>query len=171
MGSIDRPFEILGITQNGANGHDIRKAYRRVALIIHPDKNPGSEVECGDALNKLQAAREQAEIDLQRLDGAGDVSRGNDTRSAATAAAANATVDASFKCKYPGCDLASCKQCANGCCTRNITHCHLIARSKSGLQCYFHPPPRAWARNATADWQDRSLEQNELQCMTCISRG
>lgn len=145
--SVERPFDLLGISEDGVNGHDIRKAYRRLALLIHPDKNPGSEVQCGEALAKLQQAREQAESDLQSAPVA-EVSRGNETRSAATAAAANATVDSSFKCKYPGCDLGPCKQCANGCCTRNITHCHLIARSKAGMQCFFHPPPRAWARNA-----------------------
>mmetsp|Transcript_87842 Transcript_87842/g.226445 ORF Transcript_87842/g.226445 Transcript_87842/m.226445 type:complete len:452 (-) Transcript_87842:57-1412(-) len=141
----DRPFDILGIAE-GSDGHSIRKAYRRIALLIHPDKNPGMEALCGDALIKLQQGREQAETDLQRADCL-DASRG-DTRSAATAAAANATVDASFKCRHPECNLPPCKQCANQCCTRNITHCHMLARSKGGMQCFFHPPPRAWARNA-----------------------
>jgi len=145
---VERPFELLGISQDGANGHDIRKAYRRIALLIHPDKNPSSEARCQEALIKLQQGRVQAESDLQRLDCFSDGHRGGETRSAATAAAANASMDASFKCKYPGCDLPPCKQCANGCCTRNITHCHMVARSKAGMQCFFHPPPRAWARNA-----------------------
>lgn len=145
---VERPFELLGISAEGANGHDIRKAYRRIALLIHPDKNPGSEARCQEALIKLQQGRVQAETDLQQVDGLGDSHKGAETRSAATAAAANASMDASFKCRYPGCDLPPCKQCANGCCTRNITHCHMIARSKGGMQCFFHPPPRAWARNA-----------------------
>jgi len=145
---VERPFELLGIAAEGANGHDIRKAYRRIALLIHPDKNPGFEARCQEALIKLQQGRVQAENDLQHLDGVGDSHRVGETRSAATAAAANASMDSSFKCKYPGCDLPPCKQCANGCCTRNITHCHMIARSKGGMQCFFHPPPRAWARNA-----------------------
>mmetsp|Transcript_9785 Transcript_9785/g.25690 ORF Transcript_9785/g.25690 Transcript_9785/m.25690 type:complete len:447 (-) Transcript_9785:116-1456(-) len=146
---LERPFEVLGLTEGGATGHDIRKAYRGIALIIHPDKNPGLEARCQEALIKLQQAREQAETEFQKKDTGPEptVIRG-ETRSAASAAAANAFVDMSFKCKYPGCDLQPCKQCANGCCTRNITHCHLIARSKGGLQCFFHPPPRAWARNA-----------------------
>lgn len=146
---VERPFELLGIAEEGANGHDIRKAYRRIALLIHPDKNPGFEVRCQEALVKLQQGRVQAETDLQHLDGLGDGGhRGAETRSAATAAAANASMDSSFRCRYPGCDLPPCKQCANGCCTRNITHCHSIARGKAGMQCFFHPPPRAWARNA-----------------------
>jgi len=147
---VERPFELLGIAAEGANGHDIRKAYRRIALLIHPDKNPGMEAKCQEALIKLQQGRVQAEGELQRVDvgGGGDVPKGGETRSAATAAAANASMDASMKCKYPGCDLQPCKQCANGCCTRNITHCHMVARNKSGMQCFFHPPPRAWARNA-----------------------
>jgi len=144
---VDKPFDLLGIAADGSNGHDIRKAYRRIALLIHPDKNPGSEARCQEALIKLQQGRVQAESELQQPDSVSEPHRGGETRSAA-AAAANAYVDVSFKCKYPGCDLAPCKQCANGCCTRNITHCHMVARSKVGMQCFFHPPPRAWARNA-----------------------
>mmetsp|Transcript_158900 Transcript_158900/g.509653 ORF Transcript_158900/g.509653 Transcript_158900/m.509653 type:complete len:432 (+) Transcript_158900:203-1498(+) len=145
---VERPFEMLGLPQQGAQGHDIRKAYRRLALLIHPDKNPGLESRCQEALIRLQAGREQAEADLQRMDsGPIDAPRG-ETRSAATAAAASASVDSGFKCKYPGCDLPPCKQCANQCCTRNITHCHMSARLNKGMQCFFHPPPRAWARNA-----------------------
>lgn len=147
--AVEQPFELLGISEEGAQGHDIRKAYRRIALLIHPDKNPGFEARCQEALIKLQLGREQAETELQRLDAANECVGGRgETRAAATTAAANAAVDASFKCKYPGCDLPPCKQCANGCCTRNITHCHSSARMKGGLQCFFHPPPRAWARNA-----------------------
>merc|ERR1719491_27155 len=125
----DKPFVMLGIAAETASGHDIRKAYRRIALLIHPDKNPGMEASCQEALIRLQQGREQAESDLQRNDLGGDSARG-ETRSAATAAAANATVDSGFTCKYPGCSLPPCKQCANGCCTRNITHCHMIARTK-----------------------------------------
>lgn len=143
-GSLDRPFGILGVP-DGADGAAIRKAYRRTALIIHPDKNPGLESKCQEALIKLQAAREQAEAKTQLADVV-PIDKKGDTRSAATAAK-NEDTDAIFRCKYPGCELPPCKQCANGCCTRNITHCHLAAR-KGGLQCFFHPPPRAWARNA-----------------------
>lgn len=142
---LDKPLEMLCL-EEGAEGHDIRKAYRRMALVIHPDKNPGLETRCQDALIRLQQGREQAESDLQRLD-IGNSAR-NETRSEAVVASANASVDSGFKCKYPGCDLPPCKQCANQCCTRNITHCHNIARASNSIQCFFHPPPRAWARNA-----------------------
>jgi len=150
---VEKPFEMLGIPEDATEGHDIRKAYRGIALRIHPDKNPGIEVKCQEALIKLQAGREQAETELQRRSARAKprldpVTIRGETRSAATAAAANAQVDPSYQCKYPDCDLPPCKQCANGCCTRNITHCHLLARSKGGLHCFFHPPPRAWARNA-----------------------
>lgn len=145
---LERPFEILGLTREGVQGMDIRKAYRRLALIIHPDKNPGLEAKCQEALVKLQQGREQAETDLQRMDlpRQDPTVLRSDTRSAATQA--NNAADTTFKCKHPGCDLPPCKQCANGCCTRNITHCHMVTRLKGGLQCFFHPPPRAWARNA-----------------------
>mmetsp|Transcript_29062 Transcript_29062/g.66843 ORF Transcript_29062/g.66843 Transcript_29062/m.66843 type:complete len:370 (+) Transcript_29062:176-1285(+) len=143
--SSDRPFEILGIQVDASQGHDIRKAYRKIALLIHPDKNPGIEAKCKEALIKLQQGREQAESDLQMLEAQQLRITRTETRSEATAAA---NVDAATKCRHPDCDLPPCKQCANGCCTRNITHCHSIARSKGGFQCFFHPPPRAWARNA-----------------------
>lgn len=148
--SSDKPFAVLDIPAD-SDGAAIRKAYRKLALIIHPDKNPGAEDKCQEALVKLQQAREQAEAQQQKTESDKSetllsASKG-DTRSAATAAK-NEDADGTFKCRYPGCDLPPCKQCANGCCTRNITHCHQLARSKGGLQCFFHPPPRAWARNA-----------------------
>lgn len=145
---LDRPFEVLGIPVEQADGHAIRKAYRKIALIIHPDKNPGIEKQCQEALIKLQQAREQAETDLQRMDVAKEARDRGETRSAAKCAKHAEGNDGVLKCRYENCDLPPCKQCANGCCTRNITHCHVIARSKGGMQCFFHPPPRAWARNA-----------------------
>merc|ERR1712194_939671 len=144
--SVSNPFEVLGLDEATANGHDIRKAYRRIALLIHPDKNPGMDARCGEALVKLQQCRERAESRLTTVEEKVEVcQRGPETRSAAKAADANASVDPSLKCRYPGCDLPRCKQCANGCCTRNITHCHMISREhgRSGVQCFFHPPPRA----------------------------
>lgn len=142
-----KPWQILGISEETASGQDIRKAYRRIALLVHPDKNPGMEASCQEALIKLQQAREQAESELSRFDLGADAMKG-DTRSAATAAAAADLGTGGLTCRYPGCDLPPCKQCANQCCTRNITHCHAIARNGATTQCYFHPPPRAWARNA-----------------------
>lgn len=143
---LEKPFDILGMAADQEKKpQEIRKAYRRIALLVHPDKNPGNEDACKDALQKLQQARERAETDLQRSE-----FKGNDTRAAAkTEAAASDMKERGERCKYEGCDLPPCKQCANDCCVRNITHCHWAAKnSKNGLQCFFHPPPRAWARNA-----------------------
>jgi hypothetical protein len=144
---LDRPFQVLGISADGADGQKIRQAYRRIALIIHPDKNIGIEKQCQEALIKLQSSREQAEVENQRADSVTVTFAKGETRSAATAAK-NENNDGVLVCKYHDCDLPPCKQCANGCCARNITHCHVLARMKGGLQCFFHPPPRAWARNA-----------------------
>lgn len=151
--SSEQPFAILGLSKEGADGAAIRKAYRSLALIIHPDKlGPTAAAElgqrCQEALVKAQAARETAETDLSMRPDPKEERRGGETRSAATKVK-NADLDGIFKCKYPGCELPPCKQCANGCCTLSITHCHFAARNKGGLQCFFHPPPRAWARNAT----------------------
>merc|ERR1719171_3108141 len=58
----DRPLDILGISDGAVKAQDIRKAYRRIALLVHPDKNPGMEDRCKEVLVKLQQAREKAEV-------------------------------------------------------------------------------------------------------------
>eukprot|EP00931_Biecheleriopsis_adriatica_P105207 TRINITY_DN79774_c0_g1_i1.p1 TRINITY_DN79774_c0_g1~~TRINITY_DN79774_c0_g1_i1.p1 ORF type:complete len:428 (+),score=93.36 TRINITY_DN79774_c0_g1_i1:111-1394(+) len=141
---VERPFELLGLAAD-CKAPDIRKAYRKLALLTHPDKNPGMESQCKEALIKLQQSREQAENELAERESAANRPK-QESKSAAPTE--SEIVQPSHKCQYPGCDLPPCKQCPNRCCTRNITHCHMIARSKSGLHCYFHPPPRSWARNA-----------------------
>lgn len=43
MANFD-PYEILGIPI-GASNSEIKKAYRRLSLILHPDKDTGNEKE------------------------------------------------------------------------------------------------------------------------------
>jgi molecular chaperone DnaJ len=50
-------YEVLGI-QKGASKDDIKKAYRKLAVQYHPDKNPGSK----EAEDKFKEATEAYEI-------------------------------------------------------------------------------------------------------------
>jgi DnaJ domain/Sec63 Brl domain len=59
MGSGDEeppfdPFAILGVAE-GATPREIKKAYRRLAVVYHPDKNPGDE-KAASAFIKLTKA-------------------------------------------------------------------------------------------------------------------
>ncbi|CAE8609794.1 unnamed protein product, partial [Polarella glacialis] len=55
-----RPFEVLGL-KDFASGYAVRSAFRRLALLVHPDKNPGYEERCKEALVRASEAREVAE--------------------------------------------------------------------------------------------------------------
>lgn len=54
LGSDD-PHSILGIPQ-AANIHDIKAAYRKLAMKHHPDMNKGNEAEATEKFKKIQAA-------------------------------------------------------------------------------------------------------------------
>lgn len=64
-----KPFEVLGLPTVGATSYAVRwvltkaspvgrTSFRRLALLVHPDKNPGDEEQCHRALLRAQQARE-----------------------------------------------------------------------------------------------------------------
>ena len=61
-------YEVLGISK-GANGDEIKKAYRKKAVKYHPDKNPGDKEaeesfkECSHAYEVLSDAQKRAAYD------------------------------------------------------------------------------------------------------------
>ncbi|CAE7253622.1 SLU7, partial [Symbiodinium natans] len=55
-----KPFEVLGLSPSNATCYAVRNAFRRLALLVHPDKNPGDEERCHRALLRAQGAREAA---------------------------------------------------------------------------------------------------------------
>lgn len=58
--SASKPWRILGLTE-GAEGFAVRSAFRHIALLLHPDKNPGFEEQCKQALVRATEARENLE--------------------------------------------------------------------------------------------------------------
>eukprot|EP00310_Coccolithus_braarudii_P014903 CAMPEP_0183351154 /NCGR_PEP_ID=MMETSP0164_2-20130417/23395_1 /TAXON_ID=221442 /ORGANISM="Coccolithus pelagicus ssp braarudi, Strain PLY182g" /LENGTH=272 /DNA_ID=CAMNT_0025523265 /DNA_START=34 /DNA_END=852 /DNA_ORIENTATION=- len=53
------PFEVLGLSHK-ASDEDVRKAYRRMSVQVHPDKNPGNEL-AQPAFEMVKAAHERLE--------------------------------------------------------------------------------------------------------------
>jgi len=87
---VSKPFEVLGLASANVNGYSVRSAFRRLALLVHPDKNPGHEDRCKQALLRASAAREAAESLL-----------GSSSKASSTPAAETAAETASKKAPEP----------------------------------------------------------------------
>ncbi|PAP78186.1 J domain-containing protein [Rubrivirga marina] len=71
MTAIRSPFDVLGLTEV-ATPEEVRKAYRRLALRYHPDRNPG-DAAAAEAFLEVKEAFEQLHTD--DLDAGFDVER------------------------------------------------------------------------------------------------
>ena len=56
VGAVDDPFKVLGVSKT-ASDQDIRRAFRRLSLKLHPDKNPAA-----DSVSKFAAIAEAYEL-------------------------------------------------------------------------------------------------------------
>ena len=54
---IEDPYKVLGLSP-GASDEEVKKAYRKLALQYHPDRNPGDEV-AARKMQEINAAYEQ----------------------------------------------------------------------------------------------------------------
>lgn len=57
MSSVRCHYEVLGVLGDVSDA-DLKKAYRRLALKHHPDKNPDNVEECNTIFNSIQQAYE-----------------------------------------------------------------------------------------------------------------
>ena len=54
---IDDPYKVLGVSSN-ASDEEIKKAYRKLAMKYHPDRNPGDQ-EAAKKMQEINAAYDQ----------------------------------------------------------------------------------------------------------------
>lgn len=50
-------YSILGVTRD-ASGDEIKKAFRRLAMRYHPDRNPDDSIEAGEKFKEINEAYE-----------------------------------------------------------------------------------------------------------------
>lgn len=82
----DDYYEILGVNRN-ASGEDLKKAFRRLAMKYHPDRNPENREEAerkfkelGEAYSVLSDPQKRQQYDLYGRAGLGDTPGGRDFR-------------------------------------------------------------------------------------------
>ena len=54
---LDEAFEVLGLVRDGCSEEEAKKAYKRLALLNHPDKNPDNVEEATIKFKQIGAPR------------------------------------------------------------------------------------------------------------------
>lgn len=63
--SVKDYYTILGVSRNASND-EIKKAFRRLAMLYHPDRNPSNSVEAGEQFKDINEAYEVLSNNEQR---------------------------------------------------------------------------------------------------------
>merc|ERR1711988_1533159 len=122
---------ILEVAEDGLTAAVVRKAYRKLALVIHPDKNAGSSIpkqQLEDEFARVKKDREQAE----------KIAANPQLKKTPVFVVEEEVVPEDMQCRFPGCKIAATNKCPNFCCPLLIKHCQTLPGRKV---CYFHPPP------------------------------
>jgi len=126
-----KPLDLLELSEvEDLTAAMVRKSFRKLSLIVHPDKNRDKTVTKAD-LEKAFALLQEARVGAEKI----VEERAKTGRKTITQVSDVAEED---RCKFPGCQHAAMPKCSNNCCALLIKHCQTLKGRKN---CFFHPPP------------------------------